>query len=832
MGNAPAVVVHGHFYQPPRENPWTGQVEREASAAPAHDWNRRIHDECYRANAFARIYDKHGSIRSIVNNYEQMSFNFGPTLLAWLARHEAATLERIVAADSRSRRRFGGHGNALAQAYNHTILPLMSRRDMRTQVRWGQSAFRHHFGRAPEGMWLPETACSQEVIQVLIEAGLRFVVLAPRQAERLLVHTEQGLPRWQKLGGAVDTSQPYLCRYAPDDERSLAVFFYNGEVSQAVAFEGLLHSSRAFVGRMAKASRSDGGLVQVVTDGESYGHHHRFGERCLAHALEEEMPRRGLRISNYGSYLEEHPPEQWVEISHGQDGLGSSWSCSHGVGRWQRDCGCQTGGEQDWNQRWRKPLRTAFEVAHERCAAFYAEFVADLGADPWLLRDRCLDLSYASQDVRGKLLSEHCGRSVSGPQAERLFAALRLQHTSMLMFTSCAWFFSDLSGIETIQNMRYAACMQDQLKALGGSDFEQEFVAALAEAKSNVAGEGNGADIYRKRVVPARVSPARLSAHVAMSFACLDEEQPKQGAGTKQGAVGDFVYRVSDAVHGGHAEHELSVGHVAIESRLGGSERAWVFCTSTRADCSLSLVLNESVDGEPPRLLLERWTAELRDSKSDEPIAVAAELLGGGAALYGVEDLLPSGKEQLARRLLQNIKNRHGALWSKLERDLDQAVFLGDLNQAAVGGEWAALRLLMQQHRLDMLLDSRLNEQRVQELKELVQRARAWNSQLALEGLLRRLESDLLAAVHLLLGRGAQDETPYQGAPLEVELLLALAKDLKLSPRLEQAQELLFATLQRKPQDQTLVAVGQLLGLATAEEHSQCPSVTDAAGSS
>jgi alpha-amylase/alpha-mannosidase (GH57 family) len=323
----PALIIHGHFYQPPRENPWTGIIERQPGAAPFHDWNERIHLECYKPNAFVELPDR------TINNYANISFNFGPTLLSWLEQNHPETLQRIIEADRDSALKRNGHGNAIAQAYGHAILPLCNERDLRTQIRWGLADFRYRFGREAEAMWLPETACNDNVMDALIDEGLRFVILAPNQAARVRPEASTGSDsEWQEVSEqTIDTSIPYIRFHRDGSNRSIAVFFYDGPTSRAIAFEKLLTSSTQFVNRLALAA-SGRELVNVATDGETYGHHFKFGDLCLAHALAEEAPARDFQITNYAAYLAEHPPAFEVEINNGPDGEGTSWSCVHGVG--------------------------------------------------------------------------------------------------------------------------------------------------------------------------------------------------------------------------------------------------------------------------------------------------------------------------------------------------------------------------------------------------------------------------------------------------------------------------------------------------------------------
>lgn len=444
-----ALIIHGHFYQPPRENPWTGAVDPEPGAAPFHDWNERIHAECYAPN---------------IVNYPLISFNFGPTLLSWLESHHRDTYQKILIADRESVAARGGHGNAIAQAYGHAILPLCNERDRLTQVVWGLADFRYRFGREAEALWLPETAANNEVLALLIEQGMRYVILAPNQAK-----------------GVVDTSKPYLFRHPDGSGRSLAVFFYNGPLARAIAFERALASSRGLVEKFVTAA-AGGDLVNVATDGETYGHHFKFGDLCLTHALTVEAKSAGFWITNYAQYLDHHPPETEVEIDLGPDGEGSSWSCVHGVARWSRDCGCHTGGEEGWNQSWRKPLREALNFLRDDAAVKFEKAGSELFDDPWAARN----------DYINVILDPVHARALQ-PRALDL---LEMQRSALLMFTSCGWFFSDLAGIETIQVLRYAARVIELMNRLGLDPPVKEFLALLAEAKSNQPDKGNGADLF------------------------------------------------------------------------------------------------------------------------------------------------------------------------------------------------------------------------------------------------------------------------------------------------------------------------------------------------
>ncbi len=512
----PALIIHGHFYQPPRENPWTGVVGAEPSAAPFHDWNERIHSECYQPNACVLINDPATvpttAQERIVNNYANISFNFGPTLLSWLESKHPDTYASIIAADHESALKRGGHGNAIAQAYGHAILPLCNERDRRTQIRWGIADFRYRFGRDPEAMWLPETACNDRVLGALIDEGMRFVILAPHQAARVRDRYRTGScsdrvdsADWRTVDeNSIDISVAYHYSHRDGSGRSIAVFFYEGPTSRAIAFETLLRSSRELVYRFAQTAQGKE-LVNIATDGETYGHHFKFGDTCLAHALELEAPAHSFRITNYGEYLDQHPPTFEVEVNNGSNGEGTSWSCLHGVGRWMRDCGCHTGGEAGWNQRWRAPLRQALDFLRDENTGHFEATRGSLFLDQWQARDDSVDLILDQCYSREEFLRDHAGRWLSADEQWRGLAHLELQRMLVLMYTSCGWFFNDISGIETIQILKYACRAIDLMEQLGLPSVRGRFLEILSEAKSNRPELGSGADIYRRFTELAKV---------------------------------------------------------------------------------------------------------------------------------------------------------------------------------------------------------------------------------------------------------------------------------------------------------------------------------------
>lgn len=575
------LCIHGHFYQPPRENPWLEEIEQQDSAYPYHDWNERISAECYAPNAAARVLDSDQRIVRIVNNYERISFNFGPTLLSWMETHDRGTYEAIRSADEASQRRFGGHGSALAQAYNHIILPLASPRDQRTQIRWGIADFRRRFRRAPEGMWLAETAADVASLEALAAEGIRFTILAPRQCKGV---RKRGEVAWvDASGGRVDPSRPYLVPLPSG--RSIAVFFYDGPVSQAVAFEGLLHRGENFAHRLLNAfseGRLGPQLAHIATDGETYGHHHRGGEMALAHALAYIEDRKLATLTNYGHYLELFPPTHEAQIFEP-----SSWSCAHGVERWRSDCGCRTGGLPGWTQAWRGPLRAALDWLRDELARRFEERGARLLRDPWAVRDDyievILDRSPAAVDA---FLERHATRPLQPAERTTCIKLLEMQRCSLLMYTSCGWFFDELSGLEPVQILQYASRAAQLCDEVFGDDLEPELLRLLERARSNVPEHRDGRLIHETMVRPARVTLGKVAAHYAMTslferfhetsrvyaYEVHRKAQRRLEAGTAQIVLGEV--EVHACITGERASFSYGVIHVGDHNpRCGVSDQ-------------------------------------------------------------------------------------------------------------------------------------------------------------------------------------------------------------------------------------------------------------------
>jgi alpha-amylase/alpha-mannosidase (GH57 family) len=581
------ICIHGHFYQPPRENPWLETVETQDSAAPYHDWNERICAQCYATNGAARVLNIKNQIVRIVNNYARISFNFGPTLLSWLKENAQRTYRMILDGERRSRKTFGGHSSAMAQIYNHIILPLAGKRDRITQIRWGIADYRNHYGSPPEGMWLPETAVDTESLELLAQHGIKFTLLAPHQCKRIRALHDGG--DWTDTPGAgVDTTHPYLLRF--DSGASIAVFFYNGAASRAIAFEGLLNSGENFAGRL-KAGFKDSAhpqLVHVATDGESYGHHHRHGEMALAYALRLLEADTTVNLVNYGSFLEKFPPEYECEIVEN-----TSWSCAHGVERWRSNCGCN-GGKPGCNQLWRAPLREALDELRDAVAPITEQEGGKLFKDVWEARDAYIEVVLdRSDESTERFFQAHQSHVLLEPERIRALELMEMQRHAQLMYTSCGWFFDDIAGIETVQIIAYAARVLQLARELFGDqagELEPKFLARMAEARSCDAAAGDGAEIYKKCVATMELGLEQVAAHYAISsvFSSYADETEV------------FCYRVRrisyDIYNSGRGR--LALGRAHIASAISGQQQSFSFAVLHFGDQNITAAVKAYTESD------------------------------------------------------------------------------------------------------------------------------------------------------------------------------------------------------------------------------------------
>ena len=652
------VCIHGHFYQPPRENPWLETIETQDSAAPYHDWNERICAECYATNGAARIVNKQNEITRILNNYARMSFNFGPTLLSWLAENAARTYRMILDGERSSRQLFSGHSSAMAQVYNHLIMPLANHRDRLTQIRWGIADYRQRFGHAPEGMWLAETAADTETLQLLAAEGIRFTVLAPRQCRQVRsitggktgskIDSAKPTGDWiQTPNATVDPTHPYLVRFP--EGPPLAVFFYDGPTSRAIAFEGLLNSGEGFVARLKQGFHEGSNqpqLVHVATDGESYGHHHRHGEMALAYALRLMEQDKNARLINYGSFLAQFPPQWEAEIYDN-----SSWSCDHGIERWRSNCGCN-GGKPGWNQLWRTPLREALDELRNTLAPLTEKLGNQLFKDVWAARDGYIDviLDRSSESVN-IFLDTYQSHPLSEEERVRALSLMEMQRHTQLMYTSCGWFFDDISGIETIQIIAYAARVIQLAQELFPPEFadtisgiELAFLNKLALAQSNVPSAGDGARIYTEQCLRMELTLEQVAAHYAISsvFSSFADETEV------------FCYRVNrisyDILNSGRGR--LALGRARVTSTITGQSQDFSFAVLHFGDQNITAAVKAYLPEDAEAF--EKVVAQTRDQVRSANFPEVIRLLD---RYYDLDYSLISLFRDEQRRILQIILN-------------------------------------------------------------------------------------------------------------------------------------------------------------------------------
>jgi alpha-amylase/alpha-mannosidase (GH57 family) len=555
------ICIHGHFYQPPRENAWLEVIEVQDSAHPYHDWNERITAECYGPNTASRILDGKGVIKKITNNYSRISFNFGATLLSWMESNDRESYEAILQADKDSMENFGGHGSAMAQVYNHMIMPLANSRDKETQIIWGIRDFVHRFNRYPEGMWLAETAVDTESLELLVKHNIKFTVLAPRQAKAFRKIGEES---WHSTDQQpIDTRRPYV--FELPSGKSIVLFFYDGDTSQGVAFNGLLNDGKKFAERLISNfdNTPEPQLSHIATDGETYGHHHKHGDMALAFCLDYIERHKISSLTNYAQFLAKHKPTYEAQLHEN-----SSWSCAHGVERWRADCGCNTGGKPSWNQKWRKPLRESLDWLRDELEKIFERETSGFLKDPWEARNEYINVILKRNDETiKKFLRDHCTKQVEPPTVLRL---MEVQRNAMLMYTSCGWFFDEVSGIETTQIMQYACRAMQLVSQISDlANLEMEFRRRLEDVPSNVPGLQNAAHVYTKYVTPSKINLQRVGMHYAVSS--IFEEDPDAFPVFNYTTANDVFVRKEAG------EQRLVLGVTKVKSNVTRSEKKFAF---------------------------------------------------------------------------------------------------------------------------------------------------------------------------------------------------------------------------------------------------------------
>jgi hypothetical protein len=698
------LCIHSHCYQPPRENPWLETVELQDSAYPYHDWNERVTAECYAPNASARILDGDRRIVRILNNYSRISFNFGPTLLSWMEKHAPEAYRNILKADQESEKLFSGHGSALAQGYNHMIMPLANTRDKWTQIVWGIEDFKSRFGRDPESMWLPETAVDLETLDLMAKANLKFAILAPNQAKAFR-GIEGGA--WIDCNGSkIDPSRPYLCRLPSG--RSIHLFFYDGPVSQAVAFEKLLDNGEKFAHRLLGGfsdARTGPQLMHIATDGETYGHHHTYGEMALAYTLDYIENRKLARLTNYGEYLSLAPAKHEVLIHEN-----SSWSCVHGVERWRENCGCNS-GRIGWHQEWRKPLREALDWLRDRIAPCFEREGARYLKDPWLARDAYIAvlLDPGAQNST-RFEAEHFATGLDRQEKVNAWKLLEMQRHAMLMYTSCGWFFDELSGLETVQVIQYAGRVVQLYEQVFGHSLEPDFEERLARARSNLPEQGDGAAIFRNFVKPAVVDLEKVCAHYAISSLF----EPYGGSiEINSYSVERLDYHVREA-----GMLHLGIGKAAFCSKVTGESQTFVFGALHFRDHNIVGAV-KPFDEEP---LYEKVVSQIMDAFSRGEIPEVVLLLGRrfGDKTYSLKSLFRDEQRRILKKILASTLAEAESVYQSLYQNHAPLMrFISCLNspvpkELSAAAEYSinsALRQLLGADHLDLLRITSLIEE-------------------------------------------------------------------------------------------------------------------------
>lgn len=771
------VCIHGHFYQPPRENPWLEDVEIEDSAAPYHDWNERITAECYAPNAVSRILDGEGKIIELVSNYEKMSFNFGPTLLSWLERHRAEVYSQILEADSLSVRDHSGHGNAIAQCYNHAIMPLASARDKLTQVRWGIADFQHRFGRKPEGMWLPETAVDMATLQALADHDIRFTILSPHQAAAVRLPGEA----WRDVSHRrIDPTRAYRCNLA--DGKHIDLFFYDAPVSHDISFESLLRSGDRFAERLVSTfddRREHAQLVSVATDGETFGHHFKFGEMALAYAMRA-IAREGLaRMTNYAEFLSLHPPAQEVKINEN-----TSWSCAHGVERWRSDCGCNSGNTH-YHQRWRAPLRETFDWLRGKLDIVFNHEGSSLLKDVWAAFDDyiavMLDRSDQSREV---FLRKHALRQLSEQEKVNVWRLLEMQRHAALMYTSCGWFFDDISNIETVKNIEYAARSIQLAREVSRVDLEPQFVGRLAKVTGSKTNLSDGAKVYDALVRPSIANLKKGLAHYGIS-SLVEEYAPEQG-------IFSFEFDRRNYRRERTLARTIAIGSVDVRSSITREQFEGMFVVLHLGGYDFHCSVRERLSADQYEWLIEKLFRSFNeDSTRDLLRAIDGSFDGDSFAL---KDLFNDERRKIGRLLLEDAIERSRDHYRRIyEESRDVMRLLASMKiPAADSLKHAAEYVLsdkLEQTCLDLKREALSEMQLSEAVASILHEADSLGCQVDLSGLKRALEDFVHSS--LVEYRTRRDEAKAESAIH----FLRLAERLGVSLDLWRLQNLFWELL-------------------------------------
>ncbi|MEW6207349.1 MAG: DUF3536 domain-containing protein [Acidobacteriota bacterium] len=783
------VCIHGHFYQPPRENPWLEEIEIQDSAHPFHDWNERITAECYAPNAAARILDRENRICDIINNYSRISFNFGPTLLSWLERRARPVYDAIIEADRVSRKRFSGHGSAIAQVYNHVIMPLADSRDKDTQIVWGIRDFERRFHRKPEGMWLAETAVDTASLEALARHRISFTILAPHQAARIRKISRRR--RGSDL--ALDTRQSYVCRLPSG--RQINLFFYEGAISHDVAFGHLLRSGADFAARLCEGFVKDyrrGQLVHTATDGETFGHHHKFGDMALSFCLRHIEESRFARLTVYGEYLERFPPQCEVEIVEN-----SSWSCSHGVERWRAACGCNS-GRAGWNQTWRAPLRQALDWLRDSLHSVYEKEMSGMVRDPWEARNRYIDciLDRSPESIE-KFFSRVAARLLTKEEKVKALSLLEMQRHAQLMFTSCGWFFDEISGLETVQILQYAARAIQLAEKVGRVSLESAFIEKLRSAPSNLARYTDGAAVYEKMVRPAMIDLPRVAAHWAVSSLFEDY-------GERETIFSYTVDRLShERIDSGH--QHLATGNARLRSTVTGAEDRLIYAALHLGDHNLLAGVSRYKDKKSFDQMQQTLRSAFGRGDASEVIRLMEKFFDRHN--YSLAHLFGDEKRRVLRLLLRpsvdEIERAFRLLWDRFYPVMQM---MKDMKAPLPPSLLAAAEFV-----INVELQKALDEADTARVESLIEEIEKWSFEID------RPRMEIAAGRKIASLMEAFRQSKKESALAEAELLLAVSRSLSLNVDVWKAQNMLFEvgrkTKARASHGERLRRLGDQLGV-------------------
>lgn len=821
------VTVHGHFYQPPRENPYLDAIERQPSASPFHDWNERIHHECYRPNAFARVLNERGEVVGIVNNYEYLSFNIGATLMSWLERYDVEVYQRIIEADRKSCDRLNGHGNAIAQVYNHIIMPLANEQDKYTQIRWGKEDFRSRFGRDPEGMWLAETAVDYATVEALIAEGIRFIILAPSQAQRCRSSPmdDQPVSQWHEVGGSqIDPTRPYRC-FLPggNPERDyIDIFFYDGPISRDMGFSDVLYNSDHLAGRIGQAVRGDhrpAQLISVATDGETFGHHKGGTEKTLAYAFLEEFPHRGWTVTNFAHYLSLNPPTWEVELKPV-----TAWSCAHGVERWQDNCGC--GGEGGvWHQKWRRPLRQALDWLRDQLIKVYEETGRQFFSAPWATRDEYIQVIRDRSPANvTRFLARHQAHKLTTSEQVDALRLLEMQRHALLMYTSCGWFFEELSRPEGTQILRYAARALELAGDVAGVQLELGFLKRLTQAPSNVDLFKHGGEIYRQLVMTAQITFKQVAAQYAITSLFGSHKSEVRNHNVESGINPSCSIRhpSQKRVYCYTAEQldyqlqrmgplTLAVGQLRLVSEITWESENLVFAVLHLGGWDFHCCIQPFTGRRAYSQMKDKLFEALQQASAAHTIQAMTQVFGDQS--FSLQNLFAEERHRIMRLLSHETLTRLDQLYTQVYRDNYGVLMAFHRDELSVPQELQVAAEIALGHRCLMSLrsleqdigepQSSLNH--LAELEAIATEAKHLRCQLNIPEGKQTLEQLILRSLWQLLHDA--DPATFEADIQRLERLINVGYQLNLGLSLKRAQELYFSCLHSQIVPQCLQAM-------------------------